>query len=142
MAKFAGDDSWIYKLGKDDLIAELEIRGLPGTGSLPVLRVRLMKFEREKNDENKTLDPVEETSEGSKISDEGPENGNALKDRSSEVISGGKCFEVPNVEISRESTDASVRGRPRARSQWGTLLQSKTIRGSVESEVYRAISNL
>ena len=35
MAKLTGDDSWIYKLGKDDLIAEFEIRGLPGNGSLP-----------------------------------------------------------------------------------------------------------
>ena len=69
MAKFTGDDTWIYELGKDDLIAELEIRGLPGTGSLSALRARLTKFEREKNDENKTLDPVEETSEGSKMSD-------------------------------------------------------------------------
>ena len=54
MAKFTGDDSWIYNLGMDDLIAELEIRGLPETGSLLVLWARFMKFEREKNDENKT----------------------------------------------------------------------------------------
>ena len=79
MAKFTGDDSWIYKLGKDDLIAELEIRGLSETGSLPVLRARLMKFEREKNDENKTLDPVVENSEGSKLLKEGSKTGNAIK---------------------------------------------------------------
>ena len=78
MARFTGNDSQTYKLGKDDLIAELEIRGSPGTGSLPVLRARLMKFEREKNDENKTLDPVEENSEESKLSDEGPETVNVI----------------------------------------------------------------
>ena len=37
-----------------------------------------MKFERKKNDENKTLEPVEETSGRSKLSAEGPENGNAF----------------------------------------------------------------
>ena len=69
MARYTDDDSWIYKLSKEDLIAELEIRGLPGAGSLPVLQARLTKFEREKEDQNKTLDPVEENSEGSKFSD-------------------------------------------------------------------------
>ena len=65
-----------------------------------------MKLERKKNDENKTLDPVEETSGGSKLSDEGPENGNALNERSSEVIAGGKSFEAPNEEVSRDTTGA------------------------------------
>ena len=52
------------------------------------------------------LDPVEENSEESKLWDEGPETGNALNDRSSEIIAGSKSFEAPNGEILRDTTGA------------------------------------
>ena len=39
-------ESWILKLKKDELIDELAQRGLRVDGSLPVLRERLIRFER------------------------------------------------------------------------------------------------
>ena len=91
-------------MSKEDLIAELEIRGLPGTGSLPVLQARLTKFEREKEDQNKTLDQVEENSEGSKFSDEESGTVSAVSERGSETATGNKSVEVSSGEDNRGNT--------------------------------------
>ena len=98
MANYTGEDSWIYKQSKKDLIAELEIRGLPGTGSLPVLWAWLTKFEREKEDQNETLDQVEENSELFRLSDEESGTVSAVGKRGPETTTGNKSVEVPHEE--------------------------------------------